>query len=231
VRFTIIVNCYIRGLILAISYNSTTVSGLFMRTVFVLAGICIFAFILQQTVPGFTETFLLVSADVVYRPWTLITAVFLHGDVVHLLYNMFALVLFGMILEQIVGKKKFLIIFFVAGLLASFGSIFLYRAALGASGAIFGVMGTLALLRPKMQVWVAYVPMPMIVACAVWAITDIIGIFVPSGTANLAHLVGLAFGIGVGLYLRPLYGEHADGREILHIDEKEIDDWEKKWMK
>jgi len=202
-----------------------------LRAVFILAGICIIAFIMQQTVPGFTDMFVLVSAEVAQRPWTLVTAVFLHGDIVHLLYNMFALVLFGMILEQIIGKKKFLAIFFLSGLFASIGTLFLYRAALGASGAIFGILGTLAMIRPRMQVWVSYIPMPMIVACAVWAITDLVGLFVPSGTANLAHLVGLFFGIGVGLYLRKNFGERADGRELYHVDEKEIDDWEKKWMK
>ena len=202
-----------------------------MRTVFVLAGICVLAFVLQQAVPGFTDAFLLVSANAVQRPWTLVTAIFLHADIVHLLYNMFALVLFGMILEHIIGKKRFLAIFFASGLLASIASLFLYRAALGASGAIFGVLGALALLRPRMQVWVSYIPMPMIVACAVWAISDFVGLFVPSGTANLAHLVGLGFGIGVGFYLRNDFAERADGREILHIDDKEFDDWEKKWMK
>ncbi|HLD33090.1 MAG TPA: rhomboid family intramembrane serine protease [Candidatus Nanoarchaeia archaeon] len=202
-----------------------------LRAVFILAGICIIAFIMQQTVPGFTDMFVLVSAEVAQRPWTLVTAVFLHGDIVHLLYNMFALVLFGMILEQIIGKKKFLAIFFLSGLFASIGTLFLYRAALGASGAIFGILGTLAMIRPRMQVWVSYIPMPMIVACAVWAITDLVGLFVPSGTANLAHLVGLFFGIDVGLYLRKNFGERADGRELYHVDEKEIDDWEKKWMK
>ena len=73
---------------------------------FILAGICIAAFIAQRAIPGFTEQFVLVSAEVVGRPWTLITAIFLHGDLQHLLFNMFALVLFGMILESIVGRKK-----------------------------------------------------------------------------------------------------------------------------
>ncbi|MBS3138837.1 rhomboid family intramembrane serine protease [Candidatus Woesearchaeota archaeon] len=126
--------------------------------VFVLVGICIAAFIAQTVIPGFTGLFVLVSAQVLERPWTLVTAIFLHGDLGHLLFNMFALTLFGAILESIVGRKKFLLIFFVGGVIASIGSIFLYKAALGASGAIFAILGTLAILRPKMQVWVSFVP-------------------------------------------------------------------------
>jgi uncharacterized protein len=198
--------------------------------VFYLVGIAVIGFILQQLIPGFTDMFALVSADVLSRPWTTITAIFLHGDIAHLLYNMFALALFGIILERIVGKKRFLIIFFVGGLLASIGSVFLYRAAVGASGAIFAVLGTLAMLRPRMQVFVSYIPMPMYVAAAVWIFIDVVGLFVPSGTANLAHLVGLAFGLGTGYKLREKFGERADGREIYHVDEKEFDNWEKKWM-
>jgi len=198
--------------------------------VFVLVGICIAAFIAQTVIPGFTGLFVLVSAQVLERPWTLVTAIFLHGDLGHLLFNMFALTLFGAILESIVGRKKFLLIFFVGGVIASIGSIFLYKAALGASGAIFAILGTLAILRPKMQVWVSFVPMPMIVAAAVWAIGDFIGLFVPSGIANLAHLVGLGFGIGSGLYLRRGFSEQRE-EPLDERSEKLIDEWEKKWVK
>lgn len=199
--------------------------------VFILVGLCIAAFIAQTVLPGFTEQFVLVSAHVFERPWTLVTAIFLHGDFGHLLFNMFALTLFGLILESIVGRKKFAAIFFVGGILASIGSIFLYRAALGASGAIFAILGALAILRPRMQVWVSFVPMPMIAAAAVWAIGDFIGLFVPSGVANLAHLVGLGFGITSGLYLRRQFGEHREGEPLDEKSEKLIDDWEKKFMK
>ena len=128
----------------------------------ILAGICVVCFVLQLMIPGFTDSFLLVSADIWSRPWILVTSVFLHGSVVHLFYNMFALIIFGTILENIIKRKKFLIVFFVAGVLASFGSSFMYNLALGASGAIFGLLGMLAVLRPRMRVWVSYIPMPMI---------------------------------------------------------------------
>ena len=197
----------------------------------ILVGIAIVVFIIQAAVSGFTQAFALVSADVLTRPWILVTSIFLHGDIAHLLYNMLGLGLFGMILESIVGKKRFLVIFFAGGLLAGIGTSFLYSAALGASGALMAVLGVLAALRPHMQVFVSFIPMPMWVAAGFWAAGDFIGLFVPTGVANLAHLIGLGFGLGVGFYLRKDFGQLRPGREILHIDDKEFEDWEKKWMK
>jgi uncharacterized protein len=203
-----------------------------MYTALILAGIAIFAFVLQTVFSGFTDIFVLVSADALTRPWILITSIFLHGDIVHLLYNMFALALFGMILEKVVGMKKFLWIFFVGGLLAGIGSTFLYNAALGASGAVFGILGTLAVLRPRMQVWVSFIPMPMIVAAGVWALGDFFGLFIPNGIANLAHLIGLAFGIGVGFYLKKEFGAVSrQGYGGVELDEDMMERWEDKYMR
>lgn len=200
-----------------------------MYAALILVGICVGVFVLQATVPGFTDAFVLISADVLERPWILFSSIFLHGDLVHLLYNMFGLALFGMILESIIGKKRFLIVFFSAGLLASIGSALLYNAVLGASGALFGVMGTLAILRPRMQVWVSYFPMPMIAAVGVWIAIDVLRLFVPSGIASLGHLVGLGFGLGFGFYLKRGYGERRE--KGVEIDDKTMEKWEEKWMK
>lgn len=202
-----------------------------MYAALLLCGICIIVFALQAIVPGFSDFFLLNSSLLLYRPWTLLTSIFLHGSLPHVLYNILGLGLFGMILEHIVGKKKFLVIFFSGGFLASLGASFLYDAALGASGAIFAILGTLVVLRPHLQVWVAYVPMPMFVAGFVWAISDLVGLFVPSNVANLAHLVGLAFGVGAGFYLRKEYGERKPKEPPLYVDEKTMEKWEQRYMK
>ena len=202
-----------------------------MYAALILVGICAVAFVVQALVPGFTESFVLVSADVFVRPWILVSSIFLHGGIVHLLYNMFALGLFGTILESVIGRKKFLMVFFVGGLLASIGASFLYNAALGASGAVFTILGALAILRPRMTVWVSYIPMPMIIAAAVWAIGDFIGLFVPSGIANLAHLVGLGFGIVLGFYWRKGFKVERRKSTATHIDEEEMEQWEDKYMR
>ncbi len=194
---------------------------------FYLIGICIAVFILQNIFPWVTNNFALIQSRALTEPWMFLTNIFLHGSVLHLMYNMFALGLFGFILERIVGSKLFLAIFFITGLVASIGSFMFYNASLGASGAIFGILGVLAVLRPRMMIWV-YVPMPMILAIFVWAVADFIGLFYPSGVANVAHLAGMASGIIFGLIIREKFAEKKEVR--YDIDETKFRQWEDKWM-
>ena len=191
---------------------------------------CVIVFIFQNIYDGLTDEYALVSATVLAKPWTLITSIFLHGSFEHLFYNMFALALFGSILEKIIGGKKFLILFFVSGIISGIGSVFFYTASIGASGAIFGVMGTLAALRPRMTIYVSFVPMPMAVAVLLWAAGDLIGIFAPDEVAHAAHLFGLAFGIIVGLLLREKHKENKVRRRPIDISEEEFEEWEDRWM-
>ena len=76
--------------------------------------------------------------------WRLLTAVFLHGDITHLGFNMLALYSLGKPVETLYGRKRYIIIFILAGLMGSAAS-FAFTAAnsLGASGAIFGLLGAL----------------------------------------------------------------------------------------
>ena len=168
---------------------------------------------------------LLLTKDVWNAPWTLVSSVFIHGSMGHLLGNIFALGLFGSILERIEGTKKFLILFFVSGIVTGITSSFFYDAALGASGAIFGVLGMLAAIRPKMIVWTYGVPMPMFVAAGFWLVLDIAGTFYPTNIANLAHISGLIFGIVVGITQRK---PHA--KEKKPLADEDIDEWENQWM-
>lgn len=196
-----------------------------------LTAICIIIFALQMIFPAITKDFALVSSQVLYRPWTIVTYIFLHANVPHLLYNMFALALFGTILESVIGWKRFLQLFFAAGVIAGLAAVPFYASVIGASGAIFGILGCLAVLRPRTIVWVFGVPMPMIMAAALWAIIDSIGVFAPlSQTAHISHLAGLAVGIVLGLYLWEHCGESIFKKKQHHVDEKELDEWEDKWM-
>ncbi len=197
-----------------------------------LAGACVIIFVLQLVLPWLIDEFALVSKEAMQKPWMFLSSIFLHGGFEHLLYNMFALVLFGSILEKIIGGRNFLAIFFVSGLMASFGSFLFYEASLGASGAIFGLSGALAVLRPKMTVWVAGVPMPMIFAIIIWAAGDFLGLFMPSGIANAAHLTGLFVGILLGLKLRKQYGLKQTARKDIDriLNDNEIRKWEDEWM-
>lgn len=74
--------------------------------------------------------------------WRLFTAMFLHADLMHLLFNMLALYIFGRDIEHIFGRKKFALIYFLSGLAGSALSYLLSDSiSVGASGAIFGLMG------------------------------------------------------------------------------------------
>src|SRR3989344_8970660 len=97
-------------------------------------------YFIQILSPAFTEAFVLESSDIASRPWILFTSMFLHGSIVHLLSNMFALFLFGLILEKEIGTKKFLLIYAITGIFAGYVASMFYPSSLGASGAIFGVM-------------------------------------------------------------------------------------------
>jgi hypothetical protein len=195
-----------------------------------LVAICTVIFILQNFV-GLTDQFSLDSSLLLSRPWTIVTYIFLHGSFQHLFYNMLALGLFGPLLERIIGGKKFLLTFFVSGIIAGIGSVIFYTSSIGASGAIYGVMGVLAALRPKMVVFAGFVPLPMFLAVAFWTAGDLLGLFSPADTiAHAAHLAGLIFGLVYGLTLRKDYGETFSKKAKEEINEENFRRWESEYM-
>src|SRR3989344_1625873 len=103
-----------------------------------LCGLMFIVFLIQLFVDGFTDLFLLDSSAFV-QVWRFFTSMFLHGGIAHLLYNVFALGLFGSMLERFIGSKRFLFVFFVTGFLANLISVNFYDSSLGASGSIFGI--------------------------------------------------------------------------------------------
>ena len=189
-----------------------------------LAGICVLVFILQTAFSGFTELFLLNSNSFI-QPWRFVTAIFLHGDLGHLIYNLFALVLFGSMLERLVGSKRFLAVFFITGIGANLFSVFFYPSSLGASGAIFGIIGSLIVVRPTLVVFAFGLPMPMFIAGILWALGDVIGLFVPSNVGNIAHLSGLAIGLLLGAFYRD-WRRRRIPRERSGLDEGFMRRWE-----
>lgn len=166
-----------------------------------LCGIMFVIFLIQLFVSRFTDMFLL-NSGAFTQIWRFVTAVFLHGGLAHLLYNVFALALFGSMLERMIGSRKFFIVFIVTGILANIVSVNFYDSSLGASGAIFGVIGALIVIRPLMFIFAFGFPMPLFVAGIIWVAIDLTGIFFPSNVANLAHLSGMFFGLILGFFYR-----------------------------
>jgi membrane associated rhomboid family serine protease len=166
-------------------------------------------FVLQMFVPVITTTFYFDPGNALARPWEFVTSMFLHGNMMHLLLNGYALFAFGPILERAMNRKQYLIVFFGAGI---FGSVLYYLTyllgvipdipALGASGAIFGILGALAVLAPRMTVFIFMFPLPMKYAAVLWFFLELWGSFdVSSGVASAAHLGGLVVGILYAKYL------------------------------
>lgn len=184
-------------------------------------------FVLQIIIKGFTQTFVLISSDVLTRPWILITSMFLHGSIAHLLFNMYVLFIFGPLLEQRIGQKRFLLVYFTAGIVAAFVSTFFYQSALGASAAIMGMLGVIIILLPNLRVLLMFIfPMPLWIAAIIFALIDIFGIFYPAGIANIAHLVGLGIGLLLGLYLKKQkvkFNKQFSTKK--HLDQNDIDDY------
>ncbi|RMF55096.1 rhomboid family intramembrane serine protease [Candidatus Woesearchaeota archaeon] len=197
-------------------------------------------FILQQVLGSrFTEAFILVSKDAFARPWILLTSMFLHANSTHLLFNMYALFVFGPLIEQRIGSKRFLFVYFLSGIVAALASIPFYPRALGASGAIMGILGVTIMLMPDLRVLLFFmIPMSLRTAGIIFALIDIFGIFVPNGVANIAHLAGLGCGLGFGYYLlrkkkdftrkfveRPKKAKMYGNEVSIELSDEEIDDY------
>jgi membrane associated rhomboid family serine protease len=137
------------------------------------------------------------------RPWTIVTNLFIHGSIWHIFANMFTLYFFGSFLCRLIGVKRFLLVYFVGGIV---GNIFFFllppspsSIAIGASGAVFALGGTLAVMMPRLRVFVFPIPAPLPLWIAVIGGFIILTIFSPFvGIAWQAHLGGLDFGLVIG---------------------------------
>lgn len=178
-------------------------------SLYLLAALGIF-FLLQLLIPPFTDDFIFDPALALSQPWRFVTSMFLHADLTHIFFNAYALFMFGTILESRVRPKDFLVIYFGAGLL---GGLFYYLTyvlgmipplpALGASGAIYGILGAVAVLLPDLRIFFLFIPMRMRHAAILWMIIEFLGTFdISSGIASAAHLGGLIFGLAYAWHLK-----------------------------
>lgn len=174
---------------------------------FILIGISALGFLFQYLAgPSLWILYFFPAISLTY-PWMFVTSIFLHGDLSHLFFNMFALFFFGTYLERMVGRRAFVTLFLLSGIIGNVGYAFtasdLYIPAIGASGAVYGIIGALATLTPFMLVFFFYMPVPMILAAIIWGFLDFAGLFSSSsGVAHGAHLLGMFVGVIFGIYVR-----------------------------
>ena len=143
------------------------------------------------------------TASFLSQPWTIVTNLFVHGGIWHLLFNMLTFYFFGSFLIRLVGIRDFLIIYFGGGILGNVLFMLLgspFAIVIGASGAVFALGGALAVLTPRLRVYVFPIPAPIPLWAAVLGVFVIMS-FVP-GIAWQGHLGGLVFGLIYGLVLR-----------------------------
>ncbi len=134
-----------------------------------------------------------------FEPYQLVTHMFLHGGFLHIAFNMYALWLFGAVLERLWGPKKFLIFYLACGLAAGVAEMLLVNGgpAIGASGAIMGLLAGFAYTFPNTEFYIIPFPFPIKAKwmAAIYAAIDLFGGFAGGDNiAHFAHLGGLAMG-------------------------------------
>jgi membrane associated rhomboid family serine protease len=137
------------------------------------------------------------------QPWTIISSMFVHGGFAHILFNMISLYFLGSFFLRAVGERSFLAVFFLGGLAGNVVYVLLappYITGIGASGAIFAIGGALAVLVPKVPVYIFFIPiaMPLWLAILIFFLLS----FLFSGIAWQAHLGGVLGGVIAGFILR-----------------------------
>lgn len=138
--------------------------------------------------------------------WRLGTAMFLHIGLLHLGFNQYALWIFGREVERLFGSGRFLAVYMLSGLLASVTSMMLNSSiSAGASGAIFGVVGTqLAFLFRNRDRFGEFGRQQAISLLAIVGLNILLGITLP-GIDNWNHMGGLVSGAVLGLIVAPRY--------------------------
>ena len=145
----------------------------------------------------------LTRAALPQQPWTILTAIFVHGSIWHILFNMISLYFLGGFFLRATGERSFLAVFFLGGLAGN--ALYMLLAppnviGIGASGAVFAIGGALAVLVPKIRVFIFFIPIPMPLWVAI--LIFLLLSFFFAGIAWQAHLGGVLAGVVAGFILR-----------------------------
>lgn len=138
--------------------------------------------------------------------WRLLSAIFLHADIMHLIFNMMALYILGRDIERYYGRKKFLFIYFISGLIgSSFSFLLVPNTSVGASGAIFGLFGAnlyLYFVNPNAYKRIFGTDFLILIGI------NIVISFIRPNIDVVGHLAGLAGGL-VAAFATGIYHENS----------------------
>ena len=159
------------------------------------------------------------EAIVAGEVWRLLTCAFLHASIIHLIFNMYALYILGNQLESYIGKAKFLIVYIISAISGSLMScIFTNSLSIGASGAIFGLLGSLVYFGYHFRLYLGNILKSQIVPLII--INLLIG-FAFSSIDNAAHIGGLIGGylstMALGIKGKSSKSEQINGSIVLTI--------------
>ncbi len=169
-----------------------------------------------------------------FKIYQFVTYMFMHGNIEHIFFNMFALWMFGCVVENVLGSKRFLLYYFVCGIgagfiqeITQFVSLYFFADTLtainiingctvGASGAIYGVLLAFGMLFPNERIFIFPLPVPI---KAKWLVMFyiVLELFMAintskDGVAHFAHLGGMLFGWLLIRYWRNHHGGNGYGR-------------------
>lgn len=187
----------------------------------IIVNVIIFVAVFYTPFSAYYEQLAMYYVDApLFKPWQLLTHMFMHAGPLHIAMNMYGVFLFGRILERIWGSKRFLLFYFASGFGAallylfveglkfkldpSLGTFFPYSAGfnpagssvVGASGAVFGILIAFAMLFPNTELMLLFIPFPikakyLIGAYVAYEIVNGYLSFVGSSNDGIAHFAHL----------------------------------------
>ncbi len=182
-----------------------------MRVTNILILLCFLVSLYSWTAnPAFVERNLAFSAQNLLegRVWTLITAIFVHANLIHLLGNMIFLYVFGNTLESVTNSKRMLAAFFLGGVL-SFGLSIPFFAPdatfVGASAAIFTLTAVVMLLKPLRFSLLLLMPVGLV--AVLYFLYNALAVYynLQSNVAYVSHIIGFAIGLPLGIAWSPTW--------------------------
>jgi len=180
-----------------------------MRATNVLILICflasLFAWYVGSNSPTLVEENLAFSLNNLEagRVWTLVTGIFVHANLVHLIGNMIFLYVFGNTLESISpDSKRMLLAFFLGGLLSFLLSVPFFppdTTFVGASAAIFTLTAVVMLMKPLRWSWLLFMPVGMV--AIVYFLYNAVAVYyqIQSNVAYISHIIGFSLGLPLGI--------------------------------
>ncbi len=183
-------NTFLKNYISTRPINSLLI---FLNTVFLLVVLFTGGFDIENLINlGAIYPPLIIEKNEFYR---LFTGIFLHGNIIHFMMNMYVLFYLGGHMEQLIGPRKYLFVYLLSGIASSFAVVYLGKpntVTVGASGAIFGIMGGLLLLTFLRRSWFSE---RAIISIRNLMLLNLVITFLVAGISIFGHLGGLVMGI------------------------------------